>query len=144
MFKSMGYSPGFLLKFGQFGNLANSPEIHTNNLESSCKSICKHGGGVSGSLERFPGLTQIRHVQNEWDIAVAFCSKSADLGPFRIYPKSLPAIHKVVGIIHSQAHRRCFGSLEALFPALTRIRHAFYSPGFLLRVGQFRILENSL
>ena len=27
MFKSMGYSPGFLLKIGQFSTLANSPQI---------------------------------------------------------------------------------------------------------------------
>ena len=27
MFKTMGYSPGFLLKIGQFSTIANSPEI---------------------------------------------------------------------------------------------------------------------
>ena len=64
MFKTMGYSPGFLLKIGRFRTLANSPQIFTNNLESSYKYICKQIGGVSGSLERFSAPTQIRHVQN--------------------------------------------------------------------------------
>ena len=30
-FKTMGYSPGFLLKIGQISTLANSPEIDTNS-----------------------------------------------------------------------------------------------------------------
>ena len=69
MFKSMGYSPGFLLEIGlpkicRFGTLKNSPEIFTNIPGSSWKSIYKHVGDVSGSLERFPALTKIRHVQN--------------------------------------------------------------------------------
>ena len=60
----MGYSPGFLLKFGRFPTLANSPEILINNPESTYKSICEHVGGFSGRLERFWRHTQIRHVQN--------------------------------------------------------------------------------
>ena len=31
MFKTMGYSPGFLPKIGQFSTLANLPEIETNS-----------------------------------------------------------------------------------------------------------------
>ena len=64
IFKTMGYSPGFLLKIGRFRTFRNSPQIETNNPESSWKSNYKHKGGISGSLERFPALTQIRHLQN--------------------------------------------------------------------------------
>ena len=64
MLKTMGYSPGFLLKNGQFSTLANSPEINTNNRANSEKQFQKGLGSVSESLERFPGLTKIRHVQN--------------------------------------------------------------------------------
>ena len=64
IFKTMGYSPGFLVKIGRFRTLRKSPEIFTNHVESSWKSICKHIGVVSGSLERFPKRTQIRHVQS--------------------------------------------------------------------------------
>ena len=64
MFKTMGYSPGFFLKIGQISTIANSPEIDTNGLARSYKSFYKGLRGVSESLERFPGLTKIRHVQN--------------------------------------------------------------------------------
>ena len=64
IFKTVGYSPGVLLKLGRFRTLRNSPQIFTNNADSSWKSTCKHKGGVSWSLERFPAFTQIRHLQN--------------------------------------------------------------------------------
>ena len=64
IFKTMGYSPGFLLKIGRFRAIRNSQEIFMNEPEWSSKSISKHIGGVSGSLQGFPGLDQIRHLQN--------------------------------------------------------------------------------
>ena len=64
MFKTMGYSPGFLLKTGQFSTLANSPEIDTKSRERSQKSFQKGLGGVSEYLQRFPELAKIGHVQN--------------------------------------------------------------------------------
>ena len=64
MFKTMGYSPGLLLKNGEFVTLAKSPQIDTESPARSWKSICKRFGGVSESLERFPELAKIRHVQN--------------------------------------------------------------------------------
>ena len=64
IFKTMGYSPGFLVKISRLRTLRNSSEILTNILESSWKSICEHIGCFSGCLDRFPKLTQIRHVQN--------------------------------------------------------------------------------
>ena len=60
----MGYSPGFLLKNGQFGTLENSPQIDTNSLDSKYNRIIERRGSVSGRLERFPALTKIRHFQN--------------------------------------------------------------------------------
>ena len=64
MFKTMGYSPGFLLKIGRFRTLANSPQNLTNNPESTQNSICKDIGGFSASLERLLAPAEIRHVQN--------------------------------------------------------------------------------
>ena len=63
MFKSMGYSPGFLLKIGQFSTLANSPQIDITSPARSQKLFWKGFGGVSEILERFRGLAKIRHVQ---------------------------------------------------------------------------------
>ena len=64
IFKTMGYSPGFLVKIGPIPTIRNSPQIFTNSPESSWKSICEHIEGVSGCLERLPALTHIRHIQN--------------------------------------------------------------------------------
>ena len=44
MFKTMGYSPGFLLKNGRFSTLAKSPEIDTNGRGESLKSVLKGPG----------------------------------------------------------------------------------------------------
>ena len=63
MFKSMGYSPGFLLKIGQFSTLANLHQIDITSPVRSQKLFWKGFGGVPESLERFPGLAKIRHVQ---------------------------------------------------------------------------------
>ena len=63
MFKSTGYSPAFLLKIGQFATLATSPKIDITSPASSQKLFWKGFGGVSESLEQFPGLAKIRHVQ---------------------------------------------------------------------------------
>ena len=63
MFKRLGYSPGFLLEIGQFSTLANSPQIDITSPARSQKLFWEEFGGVSESLERFPGLAKIRHVQ---------------------------------------------------------------------------------
>ena len=64
IFKTMGYSPGFLLKNGQFSTLANCPAIDTNSGASNQKSFQKAIGGVPESFEGFRGLTKIGHFQN--------------------------------------------------------------------------------
>ena len=64
LFKTMGYSPGFLLKIGRFRTLANSNGIFTNMLKNSWKSTFKYAGDVSESLGRFLALTKIRPLQN--------------------------------------------------------------------------------
>ena len=60
----MGYSPGFLLKIGRFRTLANSHGVFTYKPKNRSKSIFKHVGDVSESLERFRELVKIGHVQN--------------------------------------------------------------------------------
>ena len=64
MVKTMGYSPGLLLKIGRFRTPKNSIELFTNNLLNSYNCIYKPVGYVLWSLRRFPGLTKIRHGQN--------------------------------------------------------------------------------
>ena len=59
----MGYSPGSLLEIGQFSTHANSPQIDITSPARSQKLFWKGFGGVSESLERFPGIAKIHHVQ---------------------------------------------------------------------------------
>ena len=121
MFKSMGYSPGFLLKIGQLRTLANSPEIHSNSPASNQKYIYKHIGVFSGSLERFPTLAKIRHVQKH-GLQPRLLPK---IGHARTLANS-PEIHsnspastqktlcKYIGVLSESLER---------FPTLAKIRH---------------------
>ena len=205
MFETMGYSPGFLLINGQYPTLANSPEIDTNGRARGQKSIQKGLGGFSESLERFPGLAKIRHVQNHglqprlfaqkrsisdpweftpnrykwslkglkiylegfrrrfrefgaiswtcqnppcskpWAIAQAFCSKTANIRPSRIHPKSTQTV--------PQGVRNPFPSMQQAILGVwsdfqnlsksTMFETIGYSPDFLLKNGQFPTLANS-
>ena len=205
MFKTMGYCPGFLLKIGQFATLANSTEIDTNCRARSQKSFQEGIGGVSDSLERFPGLAKIGHVQNHglqprlfaqkrpnfdpfefirnrhkqlrkeleiilggfrrrfrefgvisrtcqnrpcsepWAIAQAFCSKTAKFRPFRIHPKSTQTVAQGVRN-HYRRVQAAFQRVWSDFQDLAKsamFKTMGYSPGFLLKIGQFSTLANS-
>ena len=113
MFKSMGYSPGFLLKIGQVRTLAHSPEIHSNSPASTQKSICKHIGVFSESLERFPTLAKIRHVQKHGLQPRLFAQNrpSPDPGKFTRNPFKQSRKHLE---IHLQAHRSPFRKFGAI------------------------------
>ena len=200
IFKTMGYSPGFLLKNGQISTLSNSPEIDTNSRARSQKSFYKGFGGISESLERFPGLAQIRHFQNRglqprvfaqkrsffdplefsrnrhkqsrkeleiildvfrrhfrelgsfsrtcpnppfskpWAIAQAFCSKSAKFRPSQIHPKSTQAVAQAVRNHFRrvlEAFQRVWSDSSDL-PKSAMFKTMGYSPGFLLKISQFR------
>ena len=205
IFETMGYSPGLLRKIGQFPTLANSPEIDTNSPLRSQKSIQKGLGGFSESLEGFPELTKIRHVQNHgllprlfgqkrpisdtreftrnrhkrsrmeleihlegsrrlfrefgaisrtyqnppcskpWAIAQGFCSKTANILPSRIHPKSTQTVPQGVRNPFPSLQEAILGvwsdfqdlSKSAMFKSMG------YCPGFLLKIGQFSTLANS-
>ena len=113
MFKSMGYSPGFLLKIGQVRTLAHSPEIHSNSPASTQKSICKHIGVLSESLERFPTLAKIRHVQKHGLQPRLFAQNrpSSDTSEFTRNPFKQSRKHLE---IHLQAYRSPFRKFGAI------------------------------
>ena len=118
MFKTMGYSPGFLLKIGRFRTLSNSPQIFTNNLESSQKSICKQIGGVSGSLERFSIPTQIRHVQNHGLQPRLFAQNRSISDPCEFTPNLHQQSRKQLKIYFQANRRRLreFGTIFGTYP----------------------------
>ena len=100
-FKSMGYSPGFLFKNGQFFTRPNSPEIDTNSRRSGQKSFQEGLGGVSESLERFGRLAKIRPVQNHGLQPRLFAQKRPifDLGQFTLnrHKKSRKQLEIILG-----------------------------------------------
>ena len=142
IFKTMGYPPGFFFKIGRFGTLRNSPQIFTNNPESSWKSICTHIWDVSGSLERCPALTQIRHLQNH-GCSPGFLLK---IGRFRALPNS-PQIFtnspesSWKSICEHIRRFREFGTIPGTYPNPPSSK-PWASPGFLLKIGRFRALPN--
>ena len=141
----MGSCPGFLLKFGQFRNLKNSPELHMNNLASSYKIPLQARrrrfrgfGAISGAYPNPP-------YSNPWAIAQAFCPNSANFGSSPIHPNYTWTISQVVAKSLCKLVGGVSGALER-FPTLAQIRHVQSMgscPGFLLKFGQYRNLENS-
>ena len=145
IFKTMGYSPGFLLKTCQISTLSNSPEIDTNSRAKSQKSFQNSLGGISESLERFPGLAQIRHVRKPWAIAQGFCSKTLDFRPSRIFPKSTQTFAQRVRNHFrriQEAFQRVWSDFQDL-PKSAMFKTMGYSPRFLLKTCQISTLSNS-
>ena len=88
MFKTMGYSPGFLVEIGRFRPNSNVPENFTNNPVPSWKSICKHISDVFREFGPISSTYQNPHSSKPWAIAQAFWSKSADFGSLQILPNT--------------------------------------------------------
>ena len=88
---------------------------------------------------------QNRPCSKPWAIAQAFCSKSANFRPFRIHPKSTQTVAQAV-----TNHFRT--ALEALkrvstdfqdLPKSAMFKTMGYSPGLMIKIGQFSTLTNS-
>ena len=118
IFKTMGYSPGFLLKNGQISTLSNSPEIDTNSRAKSQKSFQNSLGGISESLERFPGLDQIRHIQNHGLQPKLFAQKHSIFDPLEFSRNRHKLSRKELEIILEgfSRHFREFGAISRTCP----------------------------
>ena len=144
-FKTMGYSPGFLLKKGRFRTLANSPEIDTN---SPPKELEIHLQGCRSRFKDFEAIS--RTYQNPpfskpWAIAQAFCSKTVDFGPLRIHRKSTQTVPPMVKNPFARVHESFQGVWSDFqnLPKSALFKTMGYSPGFLLKNGRFGTLANS-
>ena len=113
MFKSVGYSPGFLLKNGQFPTIASSPQIDTNSPARSQKSIQKALGGFSESLQRFPELTKIRHIEKHGLQPRVFAQKRPISDPQELTPNRHKQSRKKLEI-HLEGFRRRFREFGAI------------------------------
>ena len=141
MFKTMGYSPGFLLKIVRFPTLANSQKQSPNELEihfQAHRNRFRKFGTISRTFQNRP-------CSKPWAIAQAFCSKSADLRPSRIHSKSTKAVPERVRNPFSSAQesfQEVWNDFQD-FPKSAMFKTMGYSPGILLKMGRFPTLANS-
>ena len=145
MFKTMGYSLGFLVKIGRFRLIANSLQNFTNKSLRSQKSICKHLGDVFREFRPISSTCQNQPFSKPWAIAHAFSSKSADFVSLKIFPKTSRTSLYALRNPFASMLATFLGSLGR-FPALAKIRHLQnhgYSPGFFVKIGRFRLIDNS-
>ena len=146
LFKTMGYSPGFLLKNGRFSTRPNLPEIDINSRGSGQKSF---SGGFRRRFREFGAIyrtCQKPSFSKPWAIAQAFCSKTADLRPDRIYPKSTQTVAEVVRNPFrrvQEAFQRVWSDFDEL-PKSALFKTMGYSPGFLLKNCRFSTFAHSL
>ena len=140
MFKTMGYSPGFLLKNGQISTLSNSPEIDTNSRAKSQKSFQNSLGGISESLERFPGLDQIRHIQNHGLQPKLFAQKHSIFDPREGSRNRHKQSRKELEIILEgfSRHFREFGAISSTYPNPPCSKPWAIAQGFCSKPAKFR------
>ena len=145
MFKTMGYSPGLLLKIAQYSIVTNSPyNRHKQSrkqseivLERFCRRF-REFGAISRTCQNRP-------CSKPWTIAQAFCSKSPNFRPLRIHHKSTQTVAQEVAN-HFRTVLQAFQRVWSDFQELTKsamFKTMGYSPGLLLKIGQFTTLTNS-
>ena len=140
IFKTMGYSPGFLLKNGQISTLSNSPEIDTNSRAKTQKSFQNSLGGISESLERFPGLDQIRHIQNHGLQPKLFAQKHSIFDPREGSRNRHKQSRKELEIILEgfSRHFREFGAISRTYPNPPCSKPWAIAQGFSSKPAKFR------
>ena len=141
--KSMGYSPGFLLKNGQFLTLANCPPIDTNSAANSQKSFQKGTGGVSESQKRFRGLTKIVHVQNRGLQSRLFVQKRPNFDPSEFNRNQHKQSRKELAITLEWYRRRSrkFGGISRTYQNRSFSKPWAIAQAFCSKTANFRPLR---
>ena len=143
MFKTMGYSPFLLLKIGQFSTLTNLNRHKQSRKQSQI--ILERFWRRFREFGAISRTCQNRPCSKPWAIARAVWSKSANFRPLRIYPKSTQTVAQAV-INHFrtvlEAFQRVWSDFQDL-PKSAMFKTMGYSPGLLLKIGQFSTLTNS-
>ena len=143
IFETMGYSPGFLLKNGQFSTLANCPAIDTNSAKSSQKSFQKSTGGVSESQKRFRGLTKIGHVQNHGLQSRLFVQKRPNFDPCEFTRNQHKQSRKELAITLEWYRRRSrkFGGISRTYQNRSFSKPWAIAQAFCSKTANFRPLQ---
>ena len=141
MFKTMGYSPGFLLKIGQF-SISKESVLATVSVKNQFNRPCSKPWAIGPTVSR---TCQNRPCSKPWAIAQGFCSKSANFRLLRIHLKSTQRVAKAVKNPFMRAlepFQTVWSDFQDL-PKSAMFKTMGYSPGFLLKIGQFSTLANS-
>ena len=116
---------------------------------TACTTVCVDLGLIRcGRFREFGAMCrswQNRPCSKPWPIAQAFCSKSANFRTLRINSKSTQTVAQAVTNHFRtvlQAFQRIWSDLQELTKS-TMFKTMGYSPGLLLKIGQFSTLPNS-
>ena len=135
----MGYSPGLLLKIGQFSTLYQFNLYRHKQSRKQSQIIlerCWRRFREFGAISR---TCQNRPCSKPWAIAQAFCSKSANFRPLRIHPKSTQTVAQAV-TNHFRTVLEAFQRVSSDFqdlPKSTMFKTMGYSPGLFHEIGRF-------
>ena len=122
--------------------------IHPKSTQTIAQIVRNSFRRVQERFREFGAIS--RTYQNPpcskpWAIAQAFCSKTANFRPLRIHPKSTQRITQIVRNDFRRvqdAFQRVWSDFQDL-PKSAMFKTEGYSPGFLLKNGQFSTLANS-
>ena len=122
--------------------------IHPKSTQTVPEAVKNHFRAVLQAFQRV--LNDFQDLQNRpcskpWAIAQAFCSKSANFRPLRIHPKSTQTVAQAV-TNHFRTVLEAFKMVSSDFqdlPKSAMFKTMGYSPGLLLKIGQFSTFLNS-
>ena len=138
MFKTMGYSPRLLFKIVNFRPL----RIHPKSTQRVFEAVKMQFWGILEPLQRdwsdfknWPKSAMFKTM------AQGFCPKSANFRPLRIHRKSTQTVAQGV----KNQFRRVLERFERVWSDFQNLSKSAmgYSPGLLLKSGQFSSLANS-
>ena len=145
MFKTMAYSPGLLLKIGQFSTVTNSPYNRHKQSRKQSQIILDRFCRRFREFEAISRSWQNRPCSKPWAIAQAFCSKSVNFRPLPIQTTSTQTVAQAVANHFRkvlQAFQTVWSDFQD-FPKSAMFKAIGYSPGLLLKIAQFSTLTNS-
>ena len=134
--------------FAQKRPISDPREFTPNRHKQSRKKLEIHLEGFWRRFREFGAIS--RTYQNPpcskaWAIAQGFCSKTANFRPSRIHPKSTQTVPQEVRNSFRrflEAFQRVWSDFQNL-PKSAIFKNMGYSPGFLLKNGQFPTPANS-
>ena len=122
--------------------------IHPESTQTVAQAVTNHFRTVLQAFQRvwseFQDLPKSAMFKT-MGYSPGFCSKSANFRPLRIHPKSTQTVAEAVKyhfIAVLQAFERVWSDFQDL-PKSAMFKTMGYSPGLLLKIGQFSTLTNS-